>query len=173
MLSQKAKRKEKHHSRRSAGGLNLISLMDIFTILVFFLLVNSQDAEVLPNAKDLQLPSSYSDQKARETVIVLITDEQILVQGRPVADTRAVEDSGEIVIPGLEAELRQQTEKLLRSDTLADALDREVTIMADKSMPYRLLKKVMATSSAAEYGKISLAVMQEAPPADTMLANAN
>ena len=81
MLSQKAKRMEKHHGRKSTGGLNLISLMDIFTILVFFLLVNSQDVETLPNAKDLQLPSSYSDMKARETVIVLITDEDILVQG--------------------------------------------------------------------------------------------
>jgi biopolymer transport protein ExbD len=173
MLSQKAKRMEQHHNRRTPGGLNLISLMDIFTILVFFLLVNSQDVEVLPNAKDVELPNSYSEQKAREAVVVLITDEQVLVQGKPVAPMDDVRASAEIVIPALEAELRQQTNKLLRTETDAEIADREVTIMADKSMPYRVLKKVMATASAAEYGKISLAVMQEAPEADAMLAKTN
>ncbi len=173
MLSQKAKRMEKHHARKGAGGLNLISLMDIFTILVFFLLVNSQDVEVLPNAKDVQLPSSYADQRARETVVILVTDEHILVQGKSVADMRDVVASEAIVIPELESELRSQTERLLRDDTYPEVEDREVTIMADKEMPYRVLKKIMASSSAAQYGKISLAVVQEAPPSESMLARAD
>jgi len=173
MLSQKAKRMEKHHKRKSMGGLNLISLMDIFTILVFFLLVNSQDVEVLPNARDVQLPSSYADQKARETVVILITDEQILVQGRPIADVRDVMASDEIVISSLENELRLQTERLLRSETTSEIEDREVTIMADKEMPYRLLKKVMASSSSAQYAKISLAVLQDSPSEESMMARSN
>ena len=172
MLSQKAKRMEKHHNRKAVGGLNLISLMDIFTILVFFLLVNSQDVEVLPNARDVQLPSSYADQKARETVVILITDDQVLVQGKPVVDMQDLVQSETIVIAALENELRAQTERLLRSDS-DDIADREVTIMADKEMPYSVLKKVMASSSAAEYGKISLAVMQEAPPSESMMARVN
>ena len=54
--SARAKRMEKHHKRnKGTAALNLVSLMDIFTILVFFLLVNSSDVETLPNAKDLQL----------------------------------------------------------------------------------------------------------------------
>jgi biopolymer transport protein ExbD len=40
--------------------------------------------------------------------------------------------------------------------------NREVTIMADKELPYKLLKKVMATSTAANYGQLSLAVLQKA-----------
>jgi biopolymer transport protein TolR len=82
--SRKAERMQKHHKRHKTGGLNLISLMDIFTILVFFLLVNSQDVETLPNAKDIQLPESYAEEKARENVVILVTDDAILVQGRPV-----------------------------------------------------------------------------------------
>ena len=62
--------------------LNLVSLMDIFTILVFFLLVNSAQVEVLPNAKDLQLPESIAEQKARENVVIMVTADQILVQGQ-------------------------------------------------------------------------------------------
>ena len=173
MLSQKAKRMEKHHGRKTTGGLNLISLMDIFTILVFFLLVNSQDVETLPNAKDLQLPSSYSDIKAREAVVVMITDEDILVQGQPVVKLEAAEKRDSVVISELEAELRLQTEKLLLAENVQDIESREVIIMADKQMPYRVLKKVMASSSAAQYSKISLAVMQEAPESESVMARAN
>ena len=51
--SGRAKRMEKHHKRnKSTAALNLVSLMDIFTILVFFLLVNSSDVETLPSTKE-------------------------------------------------------------------------------------------------------------------------
>lgn len=165
---------EKHHAKRKgANGLNLISLMDIFTILVFFLLVNSQDVETLPNAKDLQLPESYAEQKARENVVVVITDDSILVQGRVVADMDEVAQQDSVVIPGLETELRQQTQKMLRKDTLANIEDREVTIMGDKELPYSLLKKVMASCTAADYGRISLAVMQKSIDEEELVARVN
>ena len=163
MKSRKAARMEKHHKRRTMGGLNLISLMDIFTILVFFLLVNSQDVETLPNAKDLQLPESYADQKARENVVILVTEEAILVQGQQVATIEEVVAQEGVVIEALDQALRLQTERVLRKDTLSKIEDREVTIMGDKELPYSLLKKVMASCTAADYGKISLAVMQKAP----------
>ena len=52
---------ERHHARHKAGGgLNLVSLMDIFTILVFFLLVHSGDADVLQSSTDVELPESIS-----------------------------------------------------------------------------------------------------------------
>lgn len=163
MKSRKANRMEKHHKRRSVGGLNLISLMDIFTILVFFLLVNSQDVEVLPNAKDLQLPESYAEQRARENVVVMVTADQVLVQGRLVAQVKDVMSQEAIVIPALEKELRLQTERLHRKDNEASVENREVTIMGDRELPYSLLKRIMASCTAAEYGKISLAVTQAAP----------
>ena len=170
MKSRKAKRMEKHHKRRSIGSLNLISLMDIFTILVFFLLVNSQDVEVLPNAKDLQLPESYAEERARENVVVMVTADQVLVQGRLVAQVKDVMSQDAIVIPALENELRLQTERLLRKDDKAGVEDREVTIMGDRELPYSLLKKIMASCTAAEYGRISLAVTQAAPEPGQIMA---
>ncbi|MCW8844409.1 MAG: biopolymer transporter ExbD, partial [Gammaproteobacteria bacterium] len=155
MKSRKAKRMEKHHKRRSIGSLNLISLMDIFTILVFFLLVNSQDVEVLPNAKDLQLPESYAEERARENVVIMVTADQVLVQGRLVAEVKDVMSQDTVVIAALENELRMQTERLLRKDDQARVEDREVTIMGDRELPYSLLKKIMASCTAAEYGRIS------------------
>ena len=74
-MSRRALRMERHHKRmkRSGSGLNLVSMMDIFTILVFFLLVSSGETEVLPNPKDIQLPESMALERARETVVVMVT----------------------------------------------------------------------------------------------------
>ena len=84
-MSRRAKRMERRNEKgKKTIALNLVSLMDIFTILVFFLLVNSTDVEVLPNAKDIQLPESVAEEKARENVVIVISDEKILVQGQPV-----------------------------------------------------------------------------------------
>jgi biopolymer transport protein ExbD len=153
---------ERHHKRnRDGSAINLVSMMDIFTILVFFLLVNSSDVEVLPNAKDVQLPDSIAEEKARESVVVLLTDTQLLVQGRVVADIAEVIDAEEVVIPELKAALEEQTERVVLESSSTEIADREVTIMGDKEIPYKLLKKVMATCTAADYGKLSLAVIQK------------
>ncbi len=160
--SARAKRMEKHHKRhKSSGALNLVSLMDIFTILVFFLLVNSSDVETLPNAKDLQLPESIAEEKAKETVVILIGEQDLIVQGAPVAKIADVMNIKGNDIPALREALKSQNDRVLRREAQDDIAGREVTIMGDKETPYRLLKKVMATCTASDYGQISLAVLQK------------
>jgi biopolymer transport protein ExbD len=152
---------DRHHLRHKKGvALNLVSLMDIFTILVFFLLVNSSDVEVLPNAKDVQLPESIAEIKARESVVILVTDTEILVQGRVVSRIDEVLASDGLVIPALKDALVAQADRqLLTNDD--DDEGREVTIMGDKEIPYHLLKRVMATCTDADYARLSLAVLQK------------
>jgi biopolymer transport protein ExbD len=158
----RAARMNRHHARHKKGiALNLVSLMDIFTILVFFLLVSSSDVEVLPNAKDVQLPESIAEIKARETVVILVTDEEILVQGRSVGRVDQIIASNELIIPALKLALLAQTERALRTESQDDIASREVTIMGDKEIPYFLLKKVMATCTDSDYGRLSLAVLQK------------
>ena len=160
--SARAKRMEKHHRRhRGAGVLNLVSLMDIFTILVFFLLVNSSEVQTLPNAKDLELPESIAETKPDETVTILIGRTDILVQGKPVARIADVMATKGNDIPELREALLSQNDRVLRREARDDIAGREVTIMGDKDISYRLLKKVMATCTASDYGQISLAVMQK------------
>ena len=160
--SARAKRMDKHHKRnKGAGSLNLVSLMDIFTILVFFLLVNSSDVETLPNAKDLQLPESIAEQKAKETVVILIGETDIIVQGTPVTKVAKVMATKGNDIPELREALLSQNDRVLRREAQEDIAGREVTIMGDKDIPYRLLKKVMATCTESDYGQISLAVLQK------------
>ncbi len=159
--SRRAKRMDRHHKRGKSAPLNLVSLMDIFTILVFFLLVNSSDVEVLPNTKDVQLPESIAEEKAKETVVIVIGDEDIIVQGTPVAKVRDVLALVGNDIPELRQALLSQNDRVLRREAQQDIEGREVTIMADKDIPYRLLKKVMATCTQSDYGQISLAVLQK------------
>ena len=160
--SQRAKRMDRRHKRgKLGGGLNLVSLMDIFTILVFFLLVNSTDVEVLPNAKDVQLPESIAEEKAKQTVVILIGEEDILVQGVPVATVSDVMQQKGNDIPALREALLSQNDRVLRQEMKDDIAGREVTIMGDKDVPYRVLKKVMATCTGSDYGRISLAVLQK------------
>jgi biopolymer transport protein ExbD len=160
--SGRAARMERHHARHKAGGgLNLVSLMDIFTILVFFLLIHSGEVEVLQSAKDVELPESIAETKPRETVVVLVTQDEVLVQGRVVGKIADIVASNALVIPELKAALQSQNDRVLDQDARDDIANREVTIMGDKEIPYSLLKKVMATCTDADYGQLSLAVVQK------------
>ena len=168
----RAARMERHHKRHKGGSaINLVSMMDIFTILVFFLLVNSSEVEVLPNAKDVRLPDSIAEEKARESVVVLVTDKDLLVQGRIVASVADVMASKSVVIPALKAALEEQTQRVLQAEARDDIAGREVTIMGDREIPYSLLKKVMATCTSADYGQLSLAVLQKSAESAELTAD--
>ena len=167
----RAARMERHHKRHKGGSaINLVSMMDIFTILVFFLLVNSSEVEVLPNAKDVRLPDSIAEEKPRESVVVLVTEKDLLVQGRVVASVADVMASKAIVIPALKAALEEQTARVLQAEIRDDIAGREVTIMGDREIPYSLLKKVMATCTSADYGQLSLAILQKASDSPELTA---
>ena len=155
--SRRARRMDAHHKRRRAVPLSLVSLMDIFTILVFFLLVNSSDVQQLTAPKSVQMPDSIAQQPPRETVIVTVGADAIMVQGEVVAMTADVLGNDDDFIPALAAALEQLSARRLRA---SDGLPPEVTILGDRDLPYRLLRKVMVTCTRADYGRVSLAVVQ-------------
>lgn len=160
--SQRAKRLRRHYGRmHKAGGLNLVSLMDIFTILVFFLLVNSGDVEVLQTDKSIKLPASVSDQPPQNNLVVLVSATDVVVGGHSIGTVAALDaDSSDKFVP-LETELKYQASKAGPLKPEQQLAGRPVTIMADQKVPYRILKKIMATCAAAEYRDISLAVTQK------------
>ena len=164
-MTQKQNRRMKRMSRnqgKATGGLNLVSLMDVFTILVFFLLVNSSSSDVLEPPKKIKLPDSIVEAKPRETVIVMITPEAVLVQGQPVITTQEVVNSKSAVIEPVKERLLLQQKKVIGISTKAVAESKEVTVLAHRTVPFHLMKKVMASCTSAGYGKISLAVVQKA-----------
>lgn len=152
--SRRARRMKRHYSRmHRAGGLNLVSLMDIFTILVFFLMVNSSDVKVMENTSAVPLPESSSDQQASDSLVVQVTDSAILVQGREVARVSDIQSDNK-TIAGLAEELAYRSNR--QGELPEEGL--EITIMAGRDTDYRLLRKVMQTCVDQNYRQVRLAV---------------
>lgn len=156
-----AKRMERHHKRLNGQSkLNLVSLMDIFTILVFFLLVNSSDVEVLQKNKDIELPQSIAEKKPENALVVMVSASDILVAGRKVADAKQAVNSDVLEIAGLKKELDYLAKRKPYRNEEEAKKGRDVTIMGDQALPYTLLKKIMTTCAKSEFRNISLAVSQ-------------
>ena len=109
----------------------------------------------------MQLPESIAEEKAEETVVILIGETDIIVQGTPVAKIEDVMATQGQRHPGTAQALKSQNDRVLRREAQDDVAGREVTIMGDKDIPYNLLKRVMRTCTESDYGQISLAVLQK------------
>jgi biopolymer transport protein ExbD len=164
IMSRRAQRMEKHHKRkRSALGINLVSLMDIFTILVFFLLVNSSDGEVLPTHKSVVLPESVAEEQPRQTIVIMVNPENVLLHGKIIAPVDAVMNAKGAAFAPLKVALVNELAKALQKQAADKPVKVEATIMGDKTIPFSLLKKVMASCTEAGYHRVSLAVLQKPP----------
>lgn len=164
-MSSRAKRMLRRHlkGQRRDPNMNIISLIDIMSVLVLFLLVHSSEVEVLPNPNEIRVPESVAEARPDPAVVVMVTRNEVLVQGRPVISLDELNGSSSgTVIKVLETALREQQE--FRVDGVVartDPADRAVTVLADRDTPYSVLKKVLATCTASEFGKVSFAVTQK------------
>jgi len=149
-------------NRVKIGKMNLTSLMDVFTILVFFLLVNSGSVELVQSPKDVKLPTSFEESKPRETVVISVSPEDVIVQGRLVAKVADILAGKEGSLAPLAARLAELKENIVGPATLIVADSREVTILADKSVPFIVVRKVMSACTDEGYENVSLAVIQKA-----------
>ena len=157
--SLRARRMAKNHKRFSQQArLSLVSLMDIFTILVFFLMVNSGDVEVLQADKNITLPESVSEQKPEMTLTIKVSAEAIVVQGRKIESVAQVLAQSGNAIELLAKELKYQSTRGPELTAREKKTGRSVIIMGDQGMPYKLLKRVMSTCADNDYRDIALAV---------------
>ena len=142
--------------------LNLTSLMDVFTVLVFFLIFNSSaNVETLQQPKQITLPESVVEEKPRETVVIFVGIDEVLVQGVPVARVADIQASENVDIEPISLRLAELRESVIGLSTQAVAESKEVTILADKSIPFSVLKKIMATCTGRGYTRVSLAVIEK------------
>ena len=162
LLTPRQKRAERRNRNQSMVDMNLVSLIDVFTILIFFLLSNVGGVDTLPSTKSVQLPESVAEASPRENVVEIVSATEILVEGRTVARVDDVLASADDVIAPLQAELQllQTNRQVVRVENEASA--KRLTIMGDKEIPYRLLRKIMVTSARANFSDVSFAVRQKA-----------
>jgi biopolymer transport protein ExbD len=156
-LERRAARKARN---KTSLDMNLVSLIDIFTILLFFLLSSATGVEILTSTKAVKLPLSSADKLPRETVIIVVAGQDILVDGRKVTTVNeALATKGDEIAP-LRAELALHAQKqIVREENKTQG--RTVTIMGDRDIPYALLRKVMATAARADFNDVSFAVTKK------------
>ena len=160
--SRRAERMERHHKRAGRNtGINLVSLMDIFTILVFFLLVNSSDGEVLPTQKSVTLPESVAEESPRLALVVMISDSDIMIHGKVITSIEAILNTDSDAAARLKTALQTELGKSFPQGKNTKPVRYEATIMGDRDIPYKILKQVMASCTEAGFARISLAVLQK------------
>jgi len=163
-MSNRARRMAEHHLRHRADAtLNLIPFIDILTVMVAFLLVYSTEVEVIQNTKGVEVPQSIAQTSPRQSVVVMITKTDLFVQGERITSVAEIRANPAPIIPALHDALKRPM-LIGRELSARDLASREITIMGDKTLPYDVLKKVMATCTDADYGRISLAVLQKEKP---------
>jgi biopolymer transport protein TolR len=157
MISSRARRMMEHHLRnRAAGELNLIPMIDILSVLVSFLLVYSTEVEIVQNSLNIEIPESIVTAKPRATLVVMLTKDELFVQGERVASIAEVRADSTPTFAPLKKVLERP--RIISGDAEEE---REVTVMADKSLPYELLKKVMQTATESGFGQISFATIEK------------
>jgi biopolymer transport protein ExbD len=149
-------------NKKKVAGLMLTPLMDVFTILVFFLLFHSGGGDILEAPKQIKLPQSIVETKPRETVVILVSPQVVLVQGEAVISTPALLEDRIKSVSAIADRLKQLERNIIGISTKTVVQSKEVTILADKTIPFKVLKKIMSTCTGSGYGRISLAVIQKA-----------
>ena len=158
----RASRRMKRLARIRIGGkvttLSLVALMDMFTNLVFFLLANNGATEIAEPKKEIALPDSYVEEKARATVVIMVSEKVVMVEGAPLATVEEVLATQEDSVGPVRERLMQIKSKVIGLSAQSQERTDEVTILAHKALPFKVMKKLMSTCAAAGYSKISLAV---------------
>lgn len=156
-------RRQKRMSRNKGkvASLSLTSLMDVFTILVLYLLVNQGSGADIDPPKTIKIPDSVVETSPRQTIVMTVSDTAVYLQGEPVITIAEVLESNQDYIEAVRQEMVRLKDVSTVQGGQVAANSTEVTILADRGVPFKILKKLMSTSSSAGYVKISLAVNQK------------
>ena len=145
-------------NKRDSVPLNLVSMIDIFTCLVFFLLLTSTSVQTLRSPRSLELPSSVTMQTPNDAPVLMVTSQDISMQGQTVMTVAQAEATAGDVLAPLKSQLLLVPLAQIQGAAATTLTRGEINIMADKDIPYSLLKKVMITAGQAQFARISLTV---------------
>lgn len=152
---------KKPRRRELNFSLRLTSMIDVFTILLVFLLKSySAEGQITTIAPDLNLPVSTSEQIPKTASVVIITPEWILVDGRPLLSVKDALESETLRLDNLFEDLRAKrimAESAFNIDNRM-AFSGEIMIQGDSNTPFEILKRVMFTCGQVGYNNMLLAV---------------
>jgi biopolymer transport protein ExbD len=159
-----------HHKRHAAiADLLITPLVDMFVIIVLFLIANfSATGEIMSMSRDVQLPSASHVKDLEVVPVIMIARDQntrevkIIVEGQPILENASdLERADYMNIPALEDKLRELKKNFeaIHSNSDKQEFNGDVNIQADKQVPFKVIKRVMFSCAAAGYGNINFAVL--------------
>jgi biopolymer transport protein ExbD len=150
---------------KGPSNVNLISMMDILTVLLLFLLKSYvAGGEVMVPAPGIHLPASTADVPPPTSVVVAIDKNEIVVGSDPVVSIADAMSGDELTIASLSAHLQtiqKQQDEIARLRGAEAPTELTATIQGDKDIQFRVLQRVMYTLGQNGYGNIALAVIQK------------
>ncbi len=152
---------------KAATNVNLTSMMDILTTLLFFVLLSFvSGGESSTPAPGITLPASTAEQATRASLVIAVDSKSILVGGERVATVEEAMHSEGLLIPALAQHLTQVREQMdalaARKGEDVGSTPRLVTLQGDASVEFRVLQKVMYTLDQSGFPDIALAVLKKA-----------
>jgi biopolymer transport protein ExbD len=162
-MSDSRRKKRMSRSRRRGGstGMMLTSLMDIFTVLVLYLIVNQGTGVTLDSPKTVKIPESVVETAPRRSLVMAVSGTDVFLQGDAIFKVADVLESKDDYIQPIRLELLRLKNLAAEQGDKGISESSEITILADRGVPFKILKKLMSTSSSAGFDKISLAVNQK------------
>ncbi|MFT4907200.1 MAG: biopolymer transport protein ExbD [Oleispira sp.] len=150
----------KRPTAKKTAGLHLVSLMDIFTILVFFLLMNSGDSQEIESAKFITLPDSSAKSSFSNELLITVGTEFISIDDVEIVSLEKVKEADGKAVSEITDVLKKNSEENSEMNAFEKENGRSVTILGDQHVPYEILRSVMASCSEENYRDIALAVNQ-------------
>jgi len=156
-----------HRALKGGGGgknkvadLLLTPLIDMFVILVVFLIMNfSANGDLVNISKDIQLPEASVEQTIERAPIIQVSALTIAVEGQRVGDSDEILNDPDLRVPGLTDKL-QEMRKVDEMMHPGQPFKGQIIINADRDIDFKLIRKVMFAASEAGYTNVNYAVLQ-------------
>lgn len=156
-------------SRGQAFKIQITSMVDMFVILLVFLLksFSTSPVQITPN-QDLTLPESTVSADPQDVLKLVVSKNGIFVEDKKVVELQSgellPEDSDKTdsqFIRKLFEELDVQAKKTRNIASVNETVefDGKILMQADRDLPYAMLQKVLYTSMLAGYADMKLAVI--------------
>jgi biopolymer transport protein ExbD len=150
---------------RSDGDvkLNITSMMDMFTIILVFLIKNySTEGAIVSPADDLTLPKSTVEMRAKESLNLMVAQGSIVVEDKRVLDKDAYAQllaQKEFMIAPLQEVLSRYAEEARKMEAVTGKeFSGSISIQGDTAIPYNVLTRIMYTCGQAGYPNMNLLV---------------
>ena len=144
------------------ASLMLTSLVDMFTIIVIFLLMNfSANGEVLYMTKDIKLPDAFHGAQLDRAPVISVSNDAVTFDGRQVANTSDLTKGDLLNVPALEDALRDERRRYetIHAQDLEHPFRGLVNVQADRKIPFKVIKRIMFACNQSGFGNINFAAL--------------